>query len=220
MHHSFWHERWASGQIGFHQTDFHALLEQFWPSLGVPADARVYVPLCGKTRDMVWLAQRGHSVVASEISPIAIEDFFNEQGLGPSITREGSHTKYAAGPYEIIAGDALELTGEDLGPIDAAYDRAALIALPPDMRRRYAARMTELLPAAAPLLLLALEYPQEMKGGPPFSVDCAEVDQLYAANFSIRELTRIDLIAESPKFAEVGIAALDEVAYALTRTRG
>jgi thiopurine S-methyltransferase len=59
-----------------------------------------------------------------------------------------------------------------------------------------------------------------MKGGPPFSVDRAEVDQLYAANFSIRELARIDLIAESPKFAEVGIAALDEVAYALTRTRG
>jgi thiopurine S-methyltransferase len=169
---------------------------------------------------MVWLARRGHPVVASEISPIAIEEFFSEQGLEPSVTRKGPHTKYVAGPYEIFAGDALELTGKDLGPVDAAYDRAALIALPPDMRRRYAARMTELLPAAAPLLLLALEYPQEMKGGPPFSVDRAEVDQLYAANFSIRELARIDLIAESPKFAEVGIAALDEVAYALTRTRG
>jgi len=217
VHHSFWHDRWAAGQIGFHQADFHALLERFWPRLGVPGDARVYVPLCGKSLDMVWLAQLGHRVVGSELSSIAIRDFFAEQELEPQLSNEKNFRRHAAGPYEILEGDALELAAGDIGPIDAAYDRAALIALPPPMRRTYATRFAGLLPVGARALLLALEYPQEMKSGPPFSVPRDEIDELYGTGFSVEELARIDVIAESPKFAEFGIDSLFEVAYALTR---
>jgi len=218
MHHDFWHERWHTGQIGFHQSAVHPFLERWWPRLGLRPDARVYVPLCGKTLDMVWLAGRGHTVVGSELSPVAIRDFFAERGLDPAQAEEPGSRRHVAGPYEIIEGDALGLTAAQLGPVAAAYDRAALVALPPDLRRPYAASLARLLPGGARALLVAFEYPQEMKGGPPFSVDAAEVRELFEADFRLEQVERKDILAESPRFAEVGIPALFETAFLMERT--
>ena len=217
MHQDFWHERWQTGQIGFHQATVHPLLERWWPALGVAAGTRVYVPLCGKSLDMAWLAERGHRVVGSELSPIAIRDFFAGQGLEPARTTGGRFTRNAAGPYELLEGDALGLAPEILGAIDAAYDRAALVALPPEMRVAYAASMARLVPPGVAMLLIAFEYPQEMKGGPPFSVEEAEVRTAFGPAFAVEVLERVDVLAQNPKFAEFGIPALHEVAYRLTR---
>ncbi len=220
MHPEFWHERWQAGQIGFHQSVVHPFLEQFWPRLEIAPGGRVYVPLCGKSLDMPWLAERGHGVVGTELSDIAIRDFFSEQGLSFDTRQQGPFRRHAAASYELLEGDALELTPDQLGPVHAAYDRAALIALPPDMRPAYAQGMATLLPPGSPMLLVTLEYPQEMKGGPPFSVEADEVRELYDWSFRIETLLRKDMIAENPKFAEVGIPALYETAYLLTRRTG
>jgi len=217
MHHDFWHERWQTGQIGFHQSGVHPLLERWWARLGAPRAARVYVPLCGKSLDMTWLAGRGHTLVGSELSPIAIREFFAERGLEPACTVQDGFRSHAAGPYEILEGDALELTPGVLGPVGAAYDRAALVALPPDLRGRYATSLARLLPSGARALLVAFEYPQEMKGGPPFSVEAAEVRALFEPAFAIEQVERLDVLAASPKFAELGIPALHETAFLLTR---
>ena len=218
MHHDFWHERWQTGQIGFHQAAVHPFLARWWARLELPADARIYVPLCGKSLDMVWLAERGHRIVGSELSPIAIHDFFAGRGLEPTCTEEPGFRRHCAGPFEILEGDALALTPDLLGPVGAAYDRAALVALPPDLRRPYAASLARLLPGGAKALLVAFEYPQEMKGGPPFSVESQEILSHCAGRFTVRELERVDILAENPKFAEFGIPALHEIAYALERT--
>jgi thiopurine S-methyltransferase len=218
MHHEFWHERWQTGQIGFHQPDVHPFLARWWPELGLPRETRVYVPLCGKSLDMVWLAQRGHCVTGSELSPVAIREFFSDRGLLPSQARAGSYLRHTGGPYEIFEGDALELTAAVLGTVGAAYDRAALVALPPAMRTRYAASLARLLPAGARALLVAFEYPQELKGGPPFSVEAAEVRRLFGPAFAVREVERRDVIAENPKFAELGIPALYETGFLLERS--
>jgi thiopurine S-methyltransferase len=217
MHHDFWHERWQAGQIGFHQSAVHPLLARWWPRLGLPNEARVYVPLCGKSLDMVWLADRGHTVVGSELSPIAIRDFFAGRSLEPTQTDEAGFRHHAAWPFEIIEGDALALTPALLGPVAAAYDRAALVALPPDLRRHYAESLARLLPGGAKALLIAFEYPQEMKGGPPFSVEAAEIRDLFEPEFRVEQVERLDILAESPKFAEVGIPALFETAFVLER---
>ena len=217
MHQDFWHERWQTGQVGFHQSTIPPLLERWWPSIGAPASARVYVPLCGKSLDMAWLAARGHRVVGSELSPIAIRDFFASQSLEPARTTGGSFTRHAAGPYELLEGDALALTPATLGPIDAVYDRAALVALPPDMRAAYAESMAGLVPRGAAMLLIAFEYPQEMKGGPPFSVPEEEIRARFGTAFAIDVLERVDVLAGNPKFAEFGIPALHEIAVRLTR---
>jgi len=219
MHHEFWHERWQAGQIGFHQSEVHPFLAGWWPRLGLPTAARVYVPLCGKSLDMVWLAGLGHTVVGSELSALAVRDFFAERGLSPSRTERGGFVCHAAGPWELFEGDALALTPALLGPVDAAYDRAALVALPPDLRRRYADSLAELLPRGARVLLVSFEYPQEMKGGPPFSVDADEIHGLFEPAFAVQQLERLDVLAASPKFAEIGIPALFETAFLMERVQ-
>jgi thiopurine S-methyltransferase len=223
----FWHERWRTRQVGFHQPAPHPFLERWWPSLGVPSGARVYVPLCGKSLDMVWLAVRGYQVVGSELSEIAVAEFFGEhpQNAGAAantarqvtIEERGAFKVHRRGAYELWQGDALQLTPELLGPVQAAYDRAALVALPPAMRRTYVQNFAELMPQDSRTLLIAFEYAQHLKAGPPFSVEPDEVSQLYGAAFRVEQLERIDIIGESPKFAAAGLNALYEVAYALTR---
>ena len=217
MHHDFWHERWQTGQIGFHQSAVHPLLARWWPTLGIRADARVYVPLCGKSLDMVWLAERGHTVIGSELSPIAIRDFFAGQGLAPTHLQQHGLIRHTAGPYTILEGDALALTLAQTGPIEAVYDRAALVALPPGMRNSYAASLARLTSPGAQALLVAFEYPQELKGGPPFSVEAREIRELFETAFTVREVERLDILAESPKFAEIGIPALFETTVVLER---
>jgi thiopurine S-methyltransferase len=101
--------------------------------------------------------------------------------------------------------------------VHAAFDRAALVALPPAMREAYAASMARLLPAGARLLLIAFEYPQELKGGPPFSVDAAEIRLLFEPAFEVEQAERLDVLAANPKFAEFGIPALHETAFVMRR---
>lgn len=217
MHYEFWHERWQIGQIGFHQADAHPFLNRWWPSLGLPPGTSVYVPLCGKSLDMVWLAERGHRVVGSELIPSAISEFFSDRELVPTTTSHEGVRLHAAGPYEIVEGDALGLTTKHVGQLQAAYDRAALVALPPEMRRDYAASLARLLPAGARALLVAFEYPQEMRGGPPFSVEADEISALFEPAFRLEKVERVDVIAANPKFSELGIPALFETAFLLSR---
>ncbi len=88
MDRNFWIERWNNQEIGFHQGDFDPALGRYWSRLGAPAGARVFVPLCGKSLDMVWLAQNGHPAVGAELSERAVDDFFAERGLSPEIRRD------------------------------------------------------------------------------------------------------------------------------------
>lgn len=218
MQREFWIDRWQTRQIGWHQSAVHPFLERQWPRLGVPSAGRVYVPLCGKSLDMVWLANRGLRIVGTEVAAAGISEFFTEQGLADiRLKQYGPFIRHASGPFEILEGDAFALTPELLGPIDAVYDRAALFALPPDLRARHAALLSRLLPADAPLLLITFEYPQALKAGPPFAVMHDEVERLFAPCFTLMEVERRDLIDESPKFAEAGVTALHEVCYVLRR---
>ena len=219
----FWHQRWRERQIGFHQSSPHPFLERWWPTLAVAPGARVYVPLCGKSLDMVWLAVRGYAVVGSELSSVAVADFFGEQQsqqlqrTDVVLESRGPFNVHRAGSYELLQGDALQLTPELLGPVHAAYDRAALVALPPAMRAAYADSFATLMPSGSRTLLVAFEYAQQVKEGPPFSVEPDEVQRLYGAAFRVELLERVDIIGESPKFAAAGLDALFEVAYSLTR---
>ena len=133
------------------------------------------------------------------------------------VEQSGPFRRHRAGAFEIFEGDALQLTPGQLGAVQAAYDRAALVALPPALRERYAQHFATLMPAGSRTLLVAFEYEQATKDGPPFSVQPDEVARLYGATFDVNELERIDIIGESPKFAAAGLTALYEVAYVLTR---
>ncbi len=217
MEPGFWHERWREGRIGFHQASVTPQLERHWDALGLPAGGTVFVPLCGKSLDMRWLADRGHRVLGVELSDIAVRDFFAGQGLVPSLRETVYGVHHAAGPFEIIVGDAFALDREALADCAGVFDRAALIALPPDMRRRYAATTWAALPAGCRGLLVTLEYPQTEKAGPPFAVEAAEVEALFGGDWSPVLLERADILPGEPRFIDAGVSSLTTSAWRLER---
>jgi len=216
MNPEFWHQRWQANQIGFHQSTPTPLLLRHWPSLDVPAGAQVFVPLSGKSLDMAWFGSQGYRVLGVELSRLAVEQFFAEHGLQPTIetTRYGTH--YRAGGIEIVNGDAFALDAAILRDCSAVFDRAALIALPPELRQRYASELYASLPPGCRGLLVTLEYPQAEREGPPFSVAEHEVRTAFDRDWTIDLLERRPIDADHPGFVS-GVSRLDTAAYALRR---
>ncbi len=213
----FWLERWQSNDIGFHRDDFNPHLLEHWPELKLDASSSVFVPLCGKSRDMVWLASRGHRVIGVELSALAVEQFFAENQLIPERKAAANHQIYSAGPFEIWCGDIFAMPAEELDDIAAVYDRASLIALPPELQKRYAAFMRASLPSATPMLLLTLTYDQSKMKGPPFSVPVEDVRTLYSDGFDIEERAHTQVIDANKNLQKRGLTSVIESCYVLRR---
>lgn len=139
---SFWHERWESNDIAFHKNEANPLLVRYFDTLSLPKGSRVFVPLCGMTLDIAWLLSKGYRVVGVELSKIAIEQLFTDLAVEPKVSRIGEVDHYSAADIDIFVGDIFYLSRKVLGPVDAIYDRAALVALPEELRRRYTAHVT------------------------------------------------------------------------------
>ena len=216
MQPDFWHQRWADNQIGFHQSAPTTLLLKHWPTLDVPAGATVFVPLCGKSLDMAWLASQGHHVLGVELSQRAVEQFFAEHGLTPEIRESQYGTHYVAGGIEIIRGDAFGLDERVLSECAAIFDRAAMIALPPPLRARYAGELYARLPTGCSGLLITLEYSQAERDGPPFSVSEDEVRERLASTWQVDLLERRPISDGHPGFVS-GVSTLDTSVYRLQR---
>ncbi|MBN9248696.1 MAG: thiopurine S-methyltransferase [Hyphomicrobium sp.] len=217
MDKAFWHERWQRREIGFHQQRIHALLSRFWPQLGLPQGSAVFVPLAGKSRDMAWLATQGHRIIGVELSDVAVREFFEEAGLVPDRSSAGTFEIFSAGPFALYCGDFFELTADDLKDVVAVYDRAALIALPPQMRAAYAEALARILPREAIIFLIAIDYPEGEITGPPFAVPSDEVLRLYGDNFEIEVLESRDGLADSDNLKKRGVTRLAETVYLLRR---
>jgi len=212
MESEFWHQRWASNQIGFHEGQVNAYLARHYAHLGLAPGETVFVPLCGKSVDLRWLADQGARVLGVELSPIAVESFFAEQGLTPRTRKEAAFTVWESGPIRLLCGDYFALAPADLAGVHAVYDRAALIALPPERRADYVAHLDRLLPGARRTLLITLEYLQEQMQGPPFSVAEREVRTLFTSA-RIERLGGQDVLADHPRFRDKGLTRLLECAY-------
>lgn len=217
MERDFWLERWVSGQIGFHREEVNPLLLRHHALLGT--GSRVLVPLCGKSHDLAWLAAQGHEVVGIELSALAVAAFFAEQRLRPVVDKQAKFTRHHAGRIDILCGDYFDVGVEDVGPVTAWYDRAALIALPETMRERYVRHTAKLLPAGARGLLITLDYEPPIASGPPFSVSEAEVRMRHARDFTVASIERNEILSQEPRFRERGITAMHEQVHALTRSR-
>jgi thiopurine S-methyltransferase len=213
----FWHDRWRTGQIGFHQSAVDRNLRQYWPDLGLASSSRVFVPLCGKSLDLLWLCDRGHSVAGVELSAVALESFCMEHGVPAKRRTLDGFDVYEAAKLQLFRGDFFALTPELLGPIPAVYDRAALISLTTELRATYVQHITELTNPGTQTLLIVLEYPQEQMKGPPVSLGPGEVERLYARHHEIRALSRQDVLADEPRLRSRGVTQLHQVCYRLTR---
>ena len=207
MHHSFWHQCWQEQLIGFHLDKINPFLSKYWHRLEISEPGRVFVPLCGKSHDLLFFHQQGHKVLGNELSSLAVQDFYTEQQLNASKTiilskknssGETGLIHWNSPEIDILCGDFFALKKDYLSDISVVYDRGALVALPSEMREKYVKKMLEILPEKVKILLLTLDYDENEKQGPPFSVTEEEVYRLYCENFTI-ELLEVAGISEEQR---------------------
>lgn len=210
----FWLQKWANNETAFHHHKANPLLVEHFKALHVESGSRVFLPLCGKTLDIAWLLEQGYRVAGAELSKKAIEQLFDELGKTPAITPLGDLKHYGADNLDIFVGDIFHLSPERLGPVDAVYDRAALVALPEGMRARYTAHLMAITDKA-PQLLLTFVYDQNAMEGPPFSIPGEEVHQHYGNSYDVALLAS----QEVPGGLKGLCAAQDQV-WLLTPSNG
>jgi thiopurine S-methyltransferase len=213
----FWLNRWRTAQIGFHQAAVDRHLKAYWPLLKLPANSPIFVPLCGKSLDLMWLRERGHSVIGVELSPVALESYFMEHGIPARRRVLGCFDVYEADGFTLFCGDYFQLSPALLGGVSAVYDRAALISWTPNAREAYVKHLTSLTTAGTQTLLIAVEFPPEQMSGPPFPVTRDTVENLYSSHYSIEELGRHEILELEPRLKARGLSELREVCYRLTR---
>lgn len=190
---ALWLQFWRDRRTDFHQVAVNPLLAEFWPRLNLAHGSRVFVPLCGKSLDMLWLVEQGHQVIGVELSEVAVKAFFKENRLRPVRRRVGKFTLWRSGRLSILCGDYFALTTAELGQIDTVYDRAALTALPEEIRGPYVSQLRRIVSETATILLLTVED-FEMEPVIAESDDIsAEIVELYGSDFAI-ELSHVQRI--------------------------
>ena len=216
MEKDFWLERWKNEQIGFHEQEANTFLTEYWQALHLVSGSKVFVPLCGKSVDMQWLRSQGHPVIGVELSEKAAQDFFKENGYTATFAKVNKFDCYAANKIEIKCGDFFDLSKSDLPSVKAVYDRASMVAMPPEMRQRYVQHMAKILPSKTQILLITFDYPPEEMQGPPFAVSPANVEALYREYAEIRQLAETDVLPQNPRFKSKGLTRLHESVFLLT----
>lgn len=192
MEEAFWHQKWKTNNIAFHQSEADAQLTAHFSALSLKKNSPVFVPLCGKTHDIAWLLSKGYHVIGAELSKTAIEQLFTGLDINPNISTVGKLKHYSAENIDIFVGNIFDLSKEVLGEINAIYDRAALVALPKDMRAQYTAHLINIT-NNAPQLLLCYEYDQSKMNSPPFSISNEEVNQHYDDKYNLTLLSNTDM---------------------------
>ncbi len=211
-----WQQSWRDREIAFHQNVVNPHLVKFWQNLRLTAADRVFVPLCGKSRDLSWLADQGHTVVGVELSPLAVRAFFKENKMQPVRQKLGKFTRWEHGRISILCGDFFQLSAADLGEIAAVFDRASLTALPDEIRGAYIAHLKKILPASCKMLLLTTEEPDEGETqGQPFAI-ADEIASLYTNAFDI-QLSHVESIFEPDPDPEIRLPVrVEQKVYMLT----
>ena len=213
-----WLDRWQEDRIGFHEASVNRHLQNWFPRLAPAPGSGVFLPLCGKAVDIHWIARQGFEVVGIELSSIAIEAFFAENSLDFERVETDRFVEYKSANITLLQGDFFDLKHDDLSHCQLVYERAALIALEHHDRPRYYDHMLSILPASCDMLLVSLEYDQTEMQGPPFSVPTEEILQRYQNAFSIHMLETGNIIDERPRWRKVGLSALQESVFSLTRS--
>lgn len=205
-----WQQCWRDHDTDFHQTTVNTSLIRFWSTLGLAPDDRIFVPLCGKSLDLLWLAAQGHSVIGVELSPIAVRAFFKASRMQPARRKQGKFTLWQSGRIDILCGDLFDLTAADLGNVAAVFDRASLTALPEEIRHAYLAHLRKIVPASSKILLLTTEEPEaDETQGQPFAI-ADEISSLYALDYEI-DLSDVKSVFEAD--ADPGIKELARVEH-------
>ena len=212
-----WLIRWQKNQIGFHENEINRHLKQYILSSNLKSGDTIFLPLCGKSADITWLAEQGFQVVGVELSAIAIKSYFSEQGLNYEQLESGPFVARVSGNIRLLEGSFFDLQREDLTGCSLVYDRAALIALEEPVRARYTEWMQSIMGDKTDMLLVTLDYDQSEMNGPPFSVSTDEVVRHYGQAFQVHTMLQTEIVDDSPRWRSKGLSSLVESVYQLER---
>ena len=210
MQAEFWQQRWSSNQIGFHLSQTNPNLPGYWPLEAFAPGDVVFVPMCGKSLDLLWFAEQGLQVLAVELVETAVLAFFHENDLPYTREEKPAFSEFVSGNIRVLCGDFFRLTAADLAGCRGFYDRAALVAWSPEGRTRYVEHLLAILPAGCRGLMLILDYPQEQMQGPPFAVSMDDMQQLLGETCEISLLGSRDILQHEPGFRERGVTRMQE----------
>jgi len=214
-----WLEFWANNETNWHSDVVTQELEKYLGLLKLESGDTVFVPLCGKSLDMIYMLNRGFSVIGVEVSEIGIKQFFHENGLDFTISQVGEFDLYSAKNIEIYCGDFFSLTSKHLCGVKAVFDRKSLIALDRNLRQKYVKHLNDIISLGVRILLITLHYPKHQMSGPPFSVDKSEVESLFSMAFNYQELKPFQDIENGLKLARSGVDYIENAAYCLQKVR-
>ena len=214
-----WHSRWESNKIGWHADQVNQNLIDYFSKLNLVDGDKIFVPLCGKSVDMIYLLKRGLKVVGVEMSEIAVKQFFSENKLEYSVSKVDDLMLYEGYGIQIFCGDFFTLKANHLVDVKAVYDRASLIALDKALRQKYVNHLNDIILNDVRVLLLTLNYPQHQWVGPPYAVSKLEVDSLYGGSFQCQELQNISDIENEPMFLLQGVDFVEKAVYCLQKVR-
>ncbi len=221
MQHSFWHQKWEDQQIGFHQEEINPMLQTWASQVFGPIDAtnfRVLVPLCGKSADLVWLNEQGWDVWGNELSPVAVEEFGTDNEFGCSQQPIGDLRRFTfctEPELSVWLGDWFGVGVLDVfAGTTRIYDRAALVAMPPEMRIQYANRLNEIAAPGCRMLLISREH--DFGSGPPFTVDQANIEALYP-DWQVELLETVDCTERAQAMRDRGATVVRDTVYSLVK---
>ena len=213
MDKDFWHRRWAKQEIGFHSAEVHYFLQRFLYRLNLPVGAKILVPLCGKSLDLLWLCERGFELIGVELSRQAIEEFCRENHLQATITKVDGFDCYTFEKLTIYCGDFFSLTEIHTGKIDAVYDRGALVAFPPAMRQNYVNQLRQLVASGSQMLTISYDFNQQQRPGPPFSVPQADLAALFSDWCRLEKIHTESTLEKHQMLKGAGVESLLEEVY-------
>ena len=214
-----WLEFWENNEINWHSDVVTQELEEYLGLLKLEPGNKVFFPLCGKSLDMIYLLNKGFSIIGGELSEIGIKQFFHENELDFTITQVGEFDLYSAKNIEIYCGDFFSLSSKHLSDVKAVFDRKSLIALDQNLRQKYVKHLNDIISLGVRILLITLHYPQHQMSGPPFSVEKSEVEALFSMAFIYQELESFQDIENRSKLVNAGVDYIENAAYCLQKVR-
>ena len=203
----FWLQKWVDNKIGFHQDQYNPFLVEYWKKY-CPEVGAVFVPLCGKTKDMLFLREIGHQVYGVELSEIAVKDFFQDNNLSYKVEKRDDFIIYSGGGFCLFCGDLFKLKSSDFKNVDYIYDRASLIALSKSQQGKYCAFIKQTFPQSS-LFLITLEF-DNPKIGPPFSTSQACVENYFADHFEVEKITELSIKSEEIRVHDGNVTKMKE----------
>jgi len=214
-----WSNRWREGRAGWHAEEIHKMLSKYFPLVvDGRTNLKIFVPLCGKTKDIKWMYDQGHRIVGVEFDEQVVRELFDEAGIPIASTEQiGGLQRFSSedGRFKVYQGDFFLYKQEyETERMDGVWDRGSLVAVNIADREKYASILTSAMSPTCRYLLDTLEYDVSEYTGVPHCVTVDEIKQLYEDKCEIKELERRDAMVE--RWRKQGLSKFEEKVHLLT----